>query len=202
MKLLSGSYIYEDDFSRDRVVLNEALAWALFGATDVAGMSVTIGDVPYFIAGVVQSEDDPASVKAGADEPCIFVHIEEFHDYGDSVISSYELVMPNPIKNYARNFAMDKLQGDGVVVENSGRYSLSNIFEIIMNFGDRSMGESGILFPYWENAARYTEDMAALRVVLAAVAALVPLGFAVLLAVATYKALKAEGKRVAKRFTQ
>ena len=39
------------------------------------------------------------------------------------------------------------------------------------------MSASGILYPYWENAARYTEDMMALLVVLAVLAAIVPLVF-------------------------
>lgn len=48
--LLSGSYIAESDFAQDRVVLDENLAWQLFGSSDVAGMEVTIGERNYPVA--------------------------------------------------------------------------------------------------------------------------------------------------------
>lgn len=65
--LLSGSYIAESDFAQDRVVLDENLAWQLFGSSDVAGMEVTIGERNYPVAGVVRLEDDKATKKALTD---------------------------------------------------------------------------------------------------------------------------------------
>jgi hypothetical protein len=36
----------------DRVVLDEEMAWKLFGAKDVSGLQVTIAGSPYLVAGV------------------------------------------------------------------------------------------------------------------------------------------------------
>ena len=55
-ELMSGSYISEDDLMGDRVVLDQELAWSLFGASDLEGMSVTIDDKPYYVAGVIKRE--------------------------------------------------------------------------------------------------------------------------------------------------
>ena len=44
----------ENDFMQDRVVLDETLAWQLFGGFDVAGLSVTIDGKPFYVAGVVR----------------------------------------------------------------------------------------------------------------------------------------------------
>ena len=56
LRLVSGSYIYGSDLMRDRVVIDSELAWQLFGATDVAGMAIEMGGLPYIIAGVVAPE--------------------------------------------------------------------------------------------------------------------------------------------------
>lgn len=58
LDLVSGSYYSDDDLMKDRVLLDEELAWKLFGGTDLAGMYVSIGGKPFVVAGVVSREDD------------------------------------------------------------------------------------------------------------------------------------------------
>ena len=45
---------------------------------------------------------------------------------------------------------------------------------MIGDFGKRSMGLNGIIYPYWENAVRLTEDYAALLLVLTVLFAVTP----------------------------
>jgi hypothetical protein len=40
------------------------LAWKLFGGSNLAGMTVTIGDKPFVVAGVVKRESDKADKAA------------------------------------------------------------------------------------------------------------------------------------------
>ena len=61
-----------------------------------------------------------------------------------------------------------------LVVENSSRYDLKNRFGIVKNFGMRSVVDKLIAYPYWENAARITEDKSALLLVLQLVGLAVP----------------------------
>ena len=202
LKLVSGSYIAGDDLARDRVVLTRELAWAVFGAVDVAGMTVTIDNVPYVVAGVVDSESDAASLAAGAGGPCIYLHTDRKNTPSDAVINCYEIILADPISGFAKNTVTQSMKAGGEIVENSARYSLGSITGIIWHFGSRSMNVFGILYPYWENAARYTEDMMALMLVFAAVSAVVPLVFAGIVAVQAVRRLKVQGKRVANRIRE
>ena len=73
LTLRSGSYLTGSDYMPDRVLLDEELAWALFGSYDVAGMSIQIGERTYPVAGVVHREDDFASKEAYQDGPGMFM---------------------------------------------------------------------------------------------------------------------------------
>ena len=43
---------------------------------------------------------------------------------------------------------------------------LSNLLQVIKDYGVRSMRHNGVIYPYWENAVRMTEDYLALLLVL------------------------------------
>ena len=64
IRLISGSYITHRDLMKDRVLLDEDLAWLLYGGTDIAGLSMKINGVPYMIAGVVEREQDKFNTAA------------------------------------------------------------------------------------------------------------------------------------------
>ncbi len=177
LRLRSGGYISGDDLMQDRVVLDEELAWKLFGSVDLAGMTVTIGGKPYYIAGVVERETDFASSKAYTDGPGIFMSYSALKDMGAcSGISCYELVCADPISGFASGVVTDGLSNSGAypVIENSSRYSLSGTFRVVGDFGERSMNNYGVVYPYWENAARLIEDYMALCLVLFIIFAAMP----------------------------
>ncbi len=54
LKLLSGSYFDGEDLNKDGVVIDENVAWQLFGSNNVAGMYVEINGVQYPVRGVVK----------------------------------------------------------------------------------------------------------------------------------------------------
>lgn len=176
LALRSGSYLTEEDLMQDRVLLDEELAWKLFGGMELTGLSVTIGDADYYVAGVVSREDDRYSTLAYTDGAGMFMSCSALHQLDETAgIDCYEIVLPNPITAYAANLVRESFPlGNGVLVENSSRYSVSNLLEVAGDFGKRSMGANGVLYPYWENAVRMTEDYAALLLVLAGLLALVP----------------------------
>ena len=195
--LRSGSYIRDDDLMDDLVVLDEETAWRLFGGTELAGLSMTINDQPFVVAGVIAREDDFASRRAYSGDGGIFLSFSALSRLNEDItITSYELVMPDPITGYAKGVVQDTFPiGDGDVVENSSRYSLSHLLEVAGSFGERSMRTNGVIYPYWENAARLTEDYAALLLVLSALFALWPLLSALVIAIRyirrTYRYVKA-----------
>ena len=177
--LRGGSYIRSGDLMDDLVVLDEEMAWKLFGGVDLAGMTMTINGQPFVVAGVIARETDFASQRAYTGGGGVFMSFSALQRLvEDASITSYEIVMPDPISNYAMGLVQDVFPiGDGDVVENSSRYSLGHLLEVIRSFGFRSMRTNGVDYPYWENAARLTEDYAALLLVLGVLLALCPVLF-------------------------
>lgn len=184
-ELMSGSYLSPDDLMQDRVVLDYELAWKLFGGHELEGMSVTIGGKPYYVAGVIRRETDKFSEKAFSGEPLIFMSYSELEKDGvEAGISCYELVMADPISDFAKNYVKENFAGGkAVVVQNTTRYSFGNIFDIFKNFGSRSISENGVIYPYWENAARISEVYVARQYVFIALLGIIPFGFLVWLIV-------------------
>ena len=187
LRLRSGSYIAESDLMHDSVVLDEELAWQLFGSIDLAGMKVTIGGNPYIIAGVVERETDSADKRAYIDGGGMFMHFDAMDALTPEVeetIDSYELVCSDPITGFALNILETgfNLKDDvtaGIALENTGRFSYSGSLSVIEQLGTRSMSQVSIVLPYWENAARYTEDVLAVLLVAAIIFGLFPFGLVV-----------------------
>ncbi len=159
LKLVSGSYISKDDFMEDRIVLDREMAWSLFGGINVEGMEVTIEDERFRVAGVVEREDDFATKKAYNDGPGLFMSYSAFNRLTEGKISCLEVVMPDVISGFAVKIAEDTFADrNAEVIENSKRYSPSRIMRLTGSFGERSIQKNGIVYPYWENAVRVTEN--------------------------------------------
>lgn len=196
LRLRSGSYIGPTDINYDRLVLDEELAWKLFGAIDVAGMSVTINGAPYQVAGVVEREDDYFSshaYTAGAGAYIAWSTLAQLDP--DAVIISYELAAPDPISGFALKTVSEySAFAQAAIIENSARYQLAASFSLIADFGLRSMVGDHIAYPYWENAARMLDDYLALLLILTLICALPPgvalLVFLIRLIRRKYRALK------------
>ncbi len=175
LQLRSGSYIDGDDLMQDKVILDEPLAWQLFGGIDVAGMTVHIQDKPFYVAGVIRRENDFASREAYGTAPGMFLSYSAFEALTEAGITCYEIVMPDMISGFAMSIMEEAFQvGSGDLVENSRRYSLGNLGNVIGDFGLRSMRHNGVIYPYWENAVRMTEDWLALLLVLTCMFAACP----------------------------
>lgn len=93
LTLRSGSYINEDSLMHDQVLLDEKLAWQIFGSYELAGMTVTIGDKPFVVAGVVAIESDKASQKSYDATGEVFLHFDALLELngGEGGIDCYEL---------------------------------------------------------------------------------------------------------------
>ena len=167
LKLLSGSYISENDLMKDRVVLDKELAWRLFGGTQLEGLTVTINGTQYVVAGVIDREADRASKKAYNGGAGLYMSFEAFSSLSDSengtAIDCYEIVMPQPVDGFAEDVLKTTFKiGGGEIVNNSSRFENGKLWGIVRSFGTRSMHLNSVIYPYWENAARYLEDWCAL----------------------------------------
>ena len=166
LKLVSGSYFSETDLMQDNILLDEDLAWLLFGGNDLEGMTVHLQDVPFRISGVVARESDYASRKAYTAGMGLYMSYDSYASLsGEEAgigISCYEVCVPNPVKGFGKRLADEKFPiGMGEIMENTGRFSFWNLLRIMKDLPARSI-RSGPSLPYWENAARYAETSAAL----------------------------------------
>ena len=178
LTLVSGSYLMEDDVMDDRVVIDRELAWRLFGGDDLAGLDVTIGGMPFRIAGVVDRNRDFASRKADNGAMRIYLSYSAYRRMnGDSEppITCYEVTMPQPVAGFAENIVKTNFPlGGGEMVNNTDRFTLEEIFNVLKEFGTRSMHLNSVIYPEWENAARCLVDWCALFLALAIFCAACP----------------------------
>ncbi|MBE6876554.1 MAG: ABC transporter permease [Ruminococcus sp.] len=159
-ELLSGGYFSEQDIMHDRVVIDVQLAWNLFGSADVAGMELTVQNQKCLVAGVIQPETDSASRMAYGTMPRIYISYDFYQKNWNPEtchISCYEAVLPNPVRNFAKELLVKEMnldeEGNSVVLENTGRYSLSGRWNTLRHLKSLVVCET-VTFPYWENSAR------------------------------------------------
>lgn len=175
MELLYGSYISGDDLMKDGIVIDEDCAWNLFGAFDVVGKQVEINGVPHYIRGVVHKPDDRFSVSSGLDRSICFVSMDTLKMYGNiSGSYDYELVMPNPVENFADNIISTTIgdsSGRIEVINNTERFETDRMLGVLKDFGVRSMNGKGIVYPFFENVARAWEDVFAAALLLKIISA-------------------------------
>ena len=166
LRLLSGSYFSGNDLNHDYCVIDEDMAWQLFGSNDVDGMLVYIGEIPHIVTGVIKRPEGRLEKAAGLDGTTVYVSYETLEMLGkNNGINHYEIVMPDPVSKFALNLVKERFnldEKDTEVLENTSRYSLPAEWKVLMSFGCRSMNGKAIIYPYWENIARGYEDFIAL----------------------------------------
>jgi hypothetical protein len=179
--LLSGVYLAETDLLRDRVVLDEQLAWMLFGASDVAGMTVTIGEREFRVAGVVTQPDDRYTRAAGGITPTIYLPDECRELLTGEGVACYEVVLPEPVKGFGKSIAEGTFAGRGSVVQCTDRFTFASSLRRLLTLTKQGVRDSAVVFPSWENAAVIAENACAIVRALALLCFVLP---AVLLAAA------------------
>jgi hypothetical protein len=184
LELVSGSYFYPEDLMKDRIVIDEQLAWDLFGSNDIVGQCVQIENVNHYIAGVVKRSSGRINEAAGLSKSIVYMSYDSLSKYGrilsgrnesaeiseDGVkaakggINCYEVVMPNPVDGLAAKLVRESSGMDEkyiTVVDNTERFSGFSLWDVIRKLGIRSMWDKPVFYPYWENVARAWEDILA-----------------------------------------
>jgi len=191
LKLLNGAFFSSSDVMQDYVVIDEDMAWQLFGSNDVEGMQVTIDGVPHIVSGVIERESGHMNDVAGNDVTCVYLSYSSLKEYGEDYgINCYEIVMPNPITGYALKMVKEKMgfeEGEVACIENSTRYSILSLGKILLSFTSRSMSEKAIIYPYWENVARGWEDILVRLLLLRIILLLIPCVMLIVLTVKLWK---------------
>ena len=163
--LITGSYFDPEADNRDFVLIDETLAWQLFGSNDVVGMEVEINEKTFYVSGVIERDKDPSLVEAYEYAPLIYLSYDALSELGEVYVTSYEAVLPNPISEYAKKMVSENIgvaEEDMEIIENTERFSAPKLFTVLMSFNERSTRTNSVPLPYWENTARTHENTLAL----------------------------------------
>ena len=185
LELVSGQFFDGDDLMKDSIVIDEELAWELFGSNDVAGEMVTIGNVPHYITGVVKRPDGRMRKASGLDSSIAYISYDSLCKYGTILsgrtknvqisennqtaniggINCFEVVAPNPVDGLVKKLVTESVGIDErnvSVIDNTDRFSFFSLVGVLSTLVTRSMWNKAIYYPYWENTARGYEDIMAL----------------------------------------
>lgn len=186
-----GTFFGPDDIMKDYCVIDEETAWNLFGALNVVGMKVEIGGTQHTVVGVIARDKSSLVQQAGLDQPVIYLPYESLTVNGSCRgISCYEIVMPNPITGYAKQKIIDNIgisESDMSIVENSSRFSVMHLFDVLKTYRTRVMRTDSIPYPYWENVARAKENTLAKLLVFRIIFMAIPIVFLVLFLISAYR---------------
>ncbi len=165
----NGWYYTEDDLHLDRVVVDERLAFQLFGSNDIEDMTLTLGSKTLYVAGVVNLDESKSKELQLGDAPLIYIpqHIAEGL-FGERDFENYEIMLQNPVDSHAINALASVTQGKEAV-DVTNRFSIKKIFGLLKEFPIRSYRTHGMSYPYWENTDRGTEDVLAVLLVVNAI---------------------------------
>ena len=179
--LVSGSYITDSDPDDCGIVIDEYVAWQLYGAIDVAGMSVNFEGEEYTIRGVVRSEEGYFSEAAGETTPTVYVDYalldsdasysdgEDWSDsdsYSDLTFENLEVLVISPVDDFGEDTVSQVLETslgrtaeNYILVTDSSRFTLANRLARYKEIGTRAMSSQDVIYPYWENRARAYEEV-------------------------------------------
>ena len=186
-RLINGVYFTKEDLMQDGAVIDRELAWMLYGSENIAGMDMYINGVKFYIAGVIDVPDtEPEKQCAGksmrayisydmADEvsrgasdtgalPFMGGGIspeENTQPVSFTEITCYECIIPDPVDSFAKN-TMNKIfsqqySGKVDIVSNSDRFDSKRLAKNYKKLSRSVVQDSGIVYPYWENASRIVE---------------------------------------------
>lgn len=194
LELISGYYYTEDNFMQDRVLIDETVAWQLYGATDIVGKPLVMGNKYFYIAGVYRRNDNTDFEKVFGNTPIMFMSYQGYEILGNTpYFNCYEACLPNAVSGLAEKIVTEAVPvkvPNCEIIDNSLRYSLKKRFDIIKNFGMRSVKDNAVVYPYWENAARITEDKSALVLAFQMLGLVIPMGTALTYMVIGYRKRK------------
>lgn len=205
----SGYCFSEDDLNNDRAVIDENLAWQLYGSSDVEGLEFKINNVTFIIAGVAECSDDKVSELTYGSKNRIYIPYSAFEKISsDSNISSdndeavktamssslpitcYETIMPSPVSKFGYKIIQEQFPenlSEAIIVENSSRFSTHSLFSVMKKYGTRSVITNDIIYPYWENSARVIEDKLVLMLFFRIPLLILPVIYLVIVLIALWK---------------
>ena len=184
-RFLSGGFLPETPIDTHHIVINDVLAWKFYRSYDVTGKTIIINGEMFTIIGVVEEKNTKVAELAGEQQNRAFIYFGTLESvfknddsenggadgysnigdgYIDYAIQCYEAMLPELVngvaisdfKNALPNYSLSNPQY--YVANNTGRFSVTRVFDTMFPLGETDRERLGYEFPYWEIAAQMTED--------------------------------------------
>lgn len=168
LRFLFGAPFLNDPSVPNGVVLDENLAWRIFGAIDVVGMTMTYGDEILTVSGITAAErNSNAYTHTYGEVGRMYMSYSAYYKInGDNAgITGLEVTLPNPVRSFARNIfttAITVNEDTMSLAEVSSRYSIQNRFSSVSALPYSWARSDRIYYPYWENEARMIDYVCAI----------------------------------------
>lgn len=166
VEMLSGWYYSENDNTDTLVILDENLAWRLFGGTDIAGMALEINGYACTVAGVSKVPDDEDELAAYGEELRLYMTCSFYERQGQDIsLTCYEALVPEPVTGFGLETieaALGLSESQCELEQNTGRYSLKSSLETAGEYRQRAQRINKIYYPWWENYAKGVDSQNAL----------------------------------------
>lgn len=205
LEFIYGAPFLNDSSLPNGVVLDEDLAWKLFGAVNIIGMEMTIEETPFTVVGITRRESKNGIYDyTYGERPRMYMSYAGYAKlYGDEPrITMFESAIPNAVRSFAKNIYDGVVKANeetSTVMEASDRFSLQNRYNNMKLLKYSWIRENKIEYPYWENVARVADHRCAImmifEVVLAAAAVISMLGSFILLRLSGYSLIDS-GKNI------
>ncbi len=171
MKFVYGSAFLNDGTNPMGIVIDRELAWDVFGAENIIGMTVEIGGYEFVVTGVCEPES-----KSGiygytyGDRPRMYMSYAGYTiaTGNNSGCTVFEAALPNAVSAFAKNI-FDKSvtvnEDTAEVIEVTERFSIENRFNNMKTLKYSWIRENKIGYPYWENEAKVYDFYSAVMMI-------------------------------------
>ncbi len=167
--------VFTADLNHDRVLLSRSAAWHLYGGESLYDFPITLDGKELLISGVYPDYTGKDNETFYGDSAPSALDILS---QPDMPITCYELLVVDPVKNFAVDTVkecLDLAEGSYLMIENSKRFSLANLFQTIPHLvaADKPL-PTGVNITPDEIAARRAEKVLAILLILLVVFAVYP----------------------------
>lgn len=206
--LIDGSFFSDEDVMQDGAVIDRNLAWNIYGSDQAAGMDIWINGVKFYVSGVIEVPQTEEERRCAGDQPRIYLSYDGAEavsppsEDGTPVrfkkITSYEIVMPDPVESYARQSVENLMAGyeDAEVICNTGRFGFYERLSALSGISYSTVKDSETVYPFWENASGIVEFRLSYIYLGAALCMTLPVLTVIWLAVKGIKFLRRNKKRI------
>ena len=160
MKIVYGSYFLNDNSNPMGIVIDRNLAWKIFGAENIIGMTVEIGGEEFTVSGVCEPESDSGIYAyTYGSRPRMYMSYAGYTiaTGNSSNLTTFEAVLPNSVKGFAKNIFNQVIKVNeetSEINEVTDRFSLINRYNNMKILKYSWIRGNKIEYPYWENEAK------------------------------------------------